>query len=165
MSGLNLFLWISGEAFACIIAVLLWPVHSTPEIPRTSLHTKKSLRDSKRWQISPCALTEHHAIKAYLGSGGMGPCILNLGTRWIWVVSFTPRPLYSQGKSQWYPLHRRLGWPQSRPGRDEEKNSQPVPGLEPPIIQPVAQCYTIELSRHHSKRWPYRFIWGQERRT
>jgi hypothetical protein len=38
------------------------------------------------------------------------------------VVSFTPRPLYPQGKS--------------RPGRGgEEKNSQRMPGLEPPIIQ------------------------------
>jgi hypothetical protein len=30
-------------------------------------------------------------------------------------------------------------------GRGEEKNSQPLPGLEPPIIQTVAQCYTTEL--------------------
>jgi hypothetical protein len=28
------------------------------------------------------------------------------------VVSFTPRPLYPQGKSPWYPLDRRLGGPQ-----------------------------------------------------
>jgi hypothetical protein len=45
-------------------------------------------------------------------------------------------------------LDRRLGRPQNRSGRGgEEKNSQPLPGLEPPIIQPVAQPYTIELSR------------------
>jgi hypothetical protein len=43
---------------------------------------------------------------------------------------------------------RRQGGPQSRSGRGgEEKNSQPPPGLEPPIIQPVAQRYTAELSR------------------
>jgi hypothetical protein len=36
-------------------------------------------------------------------------------------------------------LNRRLGGPQNRSGRGgEEKNSQPLPGLEPPIIQPVA---------------------------
>jgi hypothetical protein len=29
----------------------------------------------------------------------------------------------------------------------ERKNSQPLPGLETPIIQPVAQRYTTELSR------------------
>jgi hypothetical protein len=68
--------------------------------------------------------------------------------RWRWVVSFTPRPLYSQGKSPWYPLDRRLCGPQSRSGRGgEEENSQPLPGLEPPIIQPVALPYTTELSR------------------
>jgi hypothetical protein len=31
----------------------------------------------------------------------------------------------------------------------EQKNFQPLPGLEPPIIQPVAQRYTTELSRLH----------------
>jgi hypothetical protein len=40
-------------------------------------------------------------------------------------------------------LDRRLGGAQSRSGSGgEEKNSQPLPGLEPPIIQPVAQLYT-----------------------
>jgi hypothetical protein len=40
---------------------------------------------------------------------------------------FTPRPLYPQGESPWYPLDRRLGGPQSRSGRGgEEKNSQPT---------------------------------------
>jgi hypothetical protein len=54
---------------------------------------------------------------------------------------------FPQGKSRWYPLDRRLGGPQSSSGRDgKEKNSQPQPGLEPPIIQPVAQRYTAELS-------------------
>jgi hypothetical protein len=38
----------------------------------------------------------------------MAPHILDLGTRWRWVVSFTPRPLYTQGKSPWYLLDRRL---------------------------------------------------------
>jgi hypothetical protein len=46
------------------------------------------------------------------------------------------------------PLDRRLGGTQSRSRRGgEEKNSQPLPGLEPPIIQTVTQHYTIELSR------------------
>jgi hypothetical protein len=43
------------------------------------------------------------------------------------------------------------GKEQSRSGRGgEEKNSRPIPGLEPSIIQPVAQHYTAELSRLHS---------------
>jgi hypothetical protein len=40
------------------------------------------------------------------------------------------------------------GWmdPRAEHG-SEEKNSQHVTGLEPPIIQPVAQRYITELSR------------------
>jgi hypothetical protein len=60
------------------------------------------------------------------------------------VISFTPWPPYSHGKSSRYPLDRRRGRPQSRPGNDgEEKNSQPLPGLKPYIIQPVAQFKPI----------------------
>jgi hypothetical protein len=59
-----------------------------------------------------------------LGSGGISPRILVLGTRWRWVVSFTSRPPYPKGKSPWYPLDRRLDGPQSRSGyAGEEKNS------------------------------------------
>jgi hypothetical protein len=72
----------------------------------------------------------------------------HLGTRWRWVITFTPRTLCPQGKCPWYPLKRRLGGPHSRSGRGgEEKNSQPLPALEPPTIQPVARRYTAELSR------------------
>jgi hypothetical protein len=87
-------------------------------------------------------------MKARWGSGGIAPRILDRGTRWRWVVSFTPRPLYTQGMSPRYPLDSKLDGPQSHSGRGgEEKNSQPPPGLEPPIIHPVAQRYTTELSR------------------
>jgi hypothetical protein len=47
------------------------------------------------------------------------------------------------GKEPRYTLDRRLGGPQSRSGRGgEEKNSHSLP-----VIQPVAQRYTTELSR------------------
>jgi hypothetical protein len=52
-----------------------------------------------------------------------------------------------QGKSLRYPLDRRLGEPPSQSGRGgEDRNSQLLPGLEPPMIQSVAQFYTTELS-------------------
>jgi hypothetical protein len=55
---------------------------------------------------------------------------------------YVPAALHP-GKDPWYPLDRRLSGSQSRSRRGgEEKNSQPPPGLEPPIIQPVAQRYT-----------------------
>jgi hypothetical protein len=64
------------------------------------------------------------------------------------VVSFTPLPLYPQGKSPTYPLYRRLGGTQSRSERNgEEKNSHPLLGFEHPIIQPVAQRYTTEITQ------------------
>jgi hypothetical protein len=51
------------------------------------------------------------------------------------------------GKSPWYPVDRRLVGLQSQSGRGgEKKDSHPLPGLEPPIIQPVAQRCTTELS-------------------
>jgi hypothetical protein len=47
---------------------------------------------------------------------------------------------YPKGKDPWYPFDRRMGEPQSRSGRGgEEKNSQSLPGLEPPIIQHADQ--------------------------
>jgi hypothetical protein len=78
-------------------------------------------------------------MKAYWGSGGIAQRILDLGTRrgGEWSAS---RP--------WYALDRRLGGPRSRSGHgDEDENSQPLTGLEPPIIQPVAHRHTTELSR------------------
>jgi hypothetical protein len=55
--------------------------------------------------------------------------------------------LHVPASSPWYPFDRRMDGPQSLSGlTGEEKNSQPLPGLEPPIIQPVAQRYTTELS-------------------
>jgi hypothetical protein len=98
-------------------------------------------------KVIPAILTEHHTMKTHWGSGGTVPRILDLGTRWRWVVRFTPRPLYPREKP-WHPLDRRLDVPQRRSGGGgEEKNSHPLPGLEPPIIQPLAQRYTTELSR------------------
>jgi hypothetical protein len=77
----------------------------------------------------------HHG--GVLGVGGIAPRILDLGTRWRWVVSFTPRPLYPRGKSPWYPLDRRLGGPQSRYGRGgERKISSPSRDSKPRSSSP-----------------------------
>jgi hypothetical protein len=63
-------------------------------------------------QSCPCALTKHHTMKAYWGVEIQLHAFLDLGIRWRLVVSFTPWPLYPQGKSLLYPLDRRLGGPQ-----------------------------------------------------
>jgi len=46
----------------------------------------------------------------------IAPRVLDLGARWRWVDSFTPRPLYPPGKEPQYPMDRRLGGPQSWSG-------------------------------------------------
>jgi hypothetical protein len=85
-------------------------------------------------------------LKAYWGIEGIAPHILDLDTRWRWVVSFTPR------ERPWYPSDRKLGGPENRSGRGgAERNSHPLPGRGPPIFQPIAQLYTTELSRLLSK--------------
>jgi len=62
---------------------------------------------------------------------GYSTTCFNLGDRWRWEFSFMPRPLYTQGKSPWYPLDRSLGWPQSRCRRGgEEKQYLRLPGIE-----------------------------------
>jgi hypothetical protein len=62
----------------------------------------------------------------------------------------------------WYPLDKSFGGLQSWSGRcGEECNSQSLPGLEPPIIQPAAQRYTTELSQILSSSDKY--IIGKEK--
>jgi hypothetical protein len=85
-------------------------------------------------------------MKAYCGSGGIAPHIIDLSTKWWWVVWFMPQLIYPQRKSPCYPLHRKLGGTQSWSGcGGEGKNSYPLPELKPPIIQPITQRYTTEL--------------------
>jgi hypothetical protein len=108
--------------------------HSFP-LRNKILEPKLAMRFSRRWMkvkvTLSLRLTKHHAMKTW-GSGGKAPHILDLDTRWRWVVSFTPRSLYPQEKSPRYPFDRRLGGTQSRYGRGgEEKHSQPPPGIEP----------------------------------
>jgi hypothetical protein len=64
------------------------------------------------------------------------------------MVSFTARLLYPQGKSSCYPLDRG-GWLGPRASLDavvKRKIPSPCRDSNPPIIQPVAQRYTTELS-------------------
>jgi hypothetical protein len=93
-------------------------------------------------------------MKMCWGRGCIAPRILDLGTRRS-MVSFTPQPLYTRGKSSRYPLDRRLGGPQSQSGRGgEEKNFQSSPGIEtqPPIVQPVASHHT-DWAKGQIKFW------------
>jgi hypothetical protein len=68
--------------------------------------------------------------------------IFGRSARWRWVVSFSPRPLYCQGKSPRYPLDRRLGGPQSRSERNGEEKEVASAGIRIPVVYPVARRYT-----------------------
>jgi hypothetical protein len=64
--------------------------------------------------------------------------LINL-CEWRWVVSFTPRSLYPQRKSPWYPLDKRLGGPQSRSGRGGKRSKTPASTVnQTSVVQPVA---------------------------
>jgi hypothetical protein len=75
--------------------------------------------------------------------GRIDPQLLDLGTRWRWVVSFTSLSLYPQGKNPQSPLDRRLDGPQSRSGRFGE-NFWPYrdSNSDPSVLQPLASRYS-----------------------
>jgi hypothetical protein len=86
-------------------------------------------------------------MKAYLRNGSIAPRILDLGTRWRWVVSFTPRPLYPQGKRRNSVTHWLGGCvgPRSILDTVEKKiilTTRRETNPRTPIVQPVAQHYT-----------------------
>jgi hypothetical protein len=68
-------------------------------------------RKFEQRQTKSCPYPRH---KDMWGNRGIAPLMLILGTRWRWVVNFTPYPLCSRGK---YPRNRWMGEPQSRSGR------------------------------------------------
>jgi hypothetical protein len=72
-----------------------------------------------------------HSMKAYKGSGDMAPLILNLGTKWRWIVNFTLLPLYPRKEPQ-YVLNTRPSGPQNRLEVLEKRNiSCPTPDSNP----------------------------------
>jgi hypothetical protein len=109
----------------------------SPTFLRSEPVTLLGFQKSRSARVPPYswALTEYHAIKAYCGSGGIPPRISALdGGEWSASSPghFTPR----EGTPA---THWIGGWVVPRAGINaggEEKNSQPLPGLEPSIIQP-----------------------------
>jgi hypothetical protein len=57
-----------------------------------------------------------------IGEWRYGSIILNVSTRWRWLVSFVPQPLYPRRKSLWYPLVLKWMGPSFGLERCEEKN-------------------------------------------
>jgi hypothetical protein len=94
----------------------------------------------KKVKLSLCLTNYALRREGVWGSRCIDPYFLDLGTSWRWVVNFTPRPLYPQGKSPWYPLDRRLGGPHGR--RGEEK-------ILDPMTDNVEESVTARLNQVH----------------
>ena len=92
----------------------------------------------------------HVDIKAKLSlctqpshTGGILPVILNLGTRWRWVVSFTPWTLYARWKRQRYP---RMGcWVGLKASESLERKS-----VAPAEHLTAIPCLSIVLPSHYT---------------
>jgi hypothetical protein len=57
-----------------------------------------------------------------------------------WVVSFTHRLLYTQGKSPQYPVERRLSGRQSQSRRGDKENPAPTDNL---TLNPVCPAHNL----------------------
>jgi hypothetical protein len=78
-----------------------------------------------------------------MGSGCIDLHFLDLCTSWRWVVSFTPRPLYSRRKGPWYPWDRRLGGPLIRFGRHGEEKILDPTGTRTPTPRSSARSWSL----------------------
>jgi len=76
-------------------------------------------------------LIQHRAMKTDCRSGGMARRILNLSTRWKWLVRFTTLSRYPRGKRPRFQLDMRLQWPESfcLPGTEPVNVRTELPGL------------------------------------
>jgi hypothetical protein len=73
-----------------------------------------------------------HAMKAYTGSTGIAPLILNLGTRRMWVVGFMIQLLYVLGQELPVRTQQEPRWGQE-PDHTFWKTEKPLPL---PVIEP-----------------------------
>jgi len=100
---------------------------------------------STQWMQGVKAVPDH-SMKAYRGSRGIAPLILNLFTRCRWVVDFKLRPLCPL-EITLYPLNRGLSGLQSRSGPSEwEINLLPLPEFEP-LTLPARSIAAVSIRR------------------
>jgi len=88
-------------------------------------------------------LNKHDDMQTY-GGGGIAPRILNLITRWSWVISFTTQPSYPQVESH-YPLPRRMFGSSGRPRSGGQREKNPFiasAGNRNPVFKPKPSHYT-----------------------
>jgi hypothetical protein len=122
------------------------------------------------WNTTPWRLTEVKIVKFVLVFNYLSTIpwrhmrvwrypstIIDLGTRWKRMISFTPRPLYPHGNRLQYPQNRRLGELQDRCGRCGEVKNFAPPEIEPWPSSSQPAAIPTELSRPLDL-WRYRYI-------
>ena len=101
---------LAGESHNSSILILKWePVMVSPSNTNLTHFIKSNSRD---------AAFPVHSMKTYK-SRGMASLSFNFGTRWRWMVSFTPVPLYLCGRTH-IPIELEVGGPQSHSGHFSE---------------------------------------------
>jgi hypothetical protein len=78
-----------------------------------------------------------------MGEWSYSSTILDLGSRWRWVVSFTPRPIYLRGNSFQYSLNRRILGPRSAMDAVEKIKSLAPVGNRTLAVQPIVRRCTV----------------------
>jgi methylglyoxal synthase len=78
------------------------------EVPHYSLHVcSLAIEATCSGPLGTCRQYKQAILRDMswrrVGEWRYSSIVLKVGTRWKEVVSFTPRPLYSQGKGPWYP--------------------------------------------------------------
>jgi hypothetical protein len=101
---------VAGRTEETIYTCVWWHIRSISSVSFVTV-----INHVKKVKMSLC-LTKHHAMRTYWGSGSIAPRILNLGTRWRWVVSLTHRPLYPEERTPG--THWVGGWVGPRTGQD-----------------------------------------------
>jgi hypothetical protein len=87
-------------------------------------------------------------MKIYWGSGGIAPCILDLGTRWRWVVNFTPWPLYPRERAP------STHWIGPRAGLDavvKRKFTSPCQDTNPRLSRPLSRAIPLNYPGCYGK--------------
>jgi hypothetical protein len=96
-------LWSCRVSTVCSLSSWLWgrrgvlegDVHLPQARPVQSSSTTEHvpLRNTLKVNVKVfLCWTKHHVMKTCLRNGGIAPHILNLGTRWRWVLNFLPLP-------------------------------------------------------------------------
>jgi hypothetical protein len=108
--------------------------------------TVKVIKRSLKGKVIP-VLNQLNTMPWRLGEWKYSFTILDLTSRCSWVVSFTPRTLYSGERAPRYPLDRRLSGARNRSGRCGEKKDLCPAGIEPGFFSPYPVAIPTELSR------------------